>query len=65
MCLAKVYLSANGQRELLLEEVASLKIEGKMLYLRTLFGEQREIAAAVREVDFQNSTIILENAAGG
>ncbi|MBT9163852.1 MAG: hypothetical protein DDT24_00772 [Chloroflexi bacterium] len=59
MCLARAYISTNGQRELLLEEVASLKIEGKMLHLRTLFGEQREIAAAVREVDFQNSTITL------
>ncbi|MBT9159729.1 MAG: CooT family nickel-binding protein [Dehalococcoidia bacterium] len=64
MCLARAYLSANGQRELLLEEVASLKIEGEMLHLRTLFGEQREIAAAVREVDFQNSTITLEKAEG-
>jgi len=60
MCLAKVYLSTNGQRELLVEEVTSLKIEGKMLHLRTLFGEQKEIAAAVREVDFQNSTITLD-----
>jgi hypothetical protein len=30
-----------------------------MLHLRTLFGEQMEIAAAVGEVDFQNSTITL------
>lgn len=65
MCLAKAYLSANGGSELLLEEVTNLKIEGKMLHLRTLFGEQKEIAAAVREVDFQNSTITLEIAAGG
>ncbi|MCL0064977.1 CooT family nickel-binding protein [Dehalococcoidia bacterium] len=65
MCLARAYLSANGGSELLLEEVASLKIEGEMLHLRTLFGEQREIAAALREVDFQSSTITLEMAAGG
>ncbi|MCL0060255.1 CooT family nickel-binding protein [Dehalococcoidia bacterium] len=65
MCLARAYLSANEGSELLLEEVASLKIEGEMLHLRTLFGEQREIAAALREVDFQSSTITLEMAAGG
>ncbi|MCL0037087.1 CooT family nickel-binding protein [Dehalococcoidia bacterium] len=65
MCLARAYLSANGGSELLLEEVTSLKIEGEMLHLRTLFGEQREIAAALREVDFQSSTITLEMAAGG
>jgi predicted RNA-binding protein len=60
MCLAKAYLSLNGQSELLLEEVTNLKIEGKMLHLRTLFGEQREIAATVREVDFRSSTVTLE-----
>ncbi|MCL0102659.1 CooT family nickel-binding protein [Dehalococcoidia bacterium] len=65
MCLAKAYLSANGGSKLLLEEVTNLKIEGEMLHLRTLFGEQREIAAALREVDFQSSTITLEMAAGG
>jgi predicted RNA-binding protein len=65
MCLAKVYISASGGKELFLEEVSSLRIEGEMLHLRTLFGEQRQIAAAIREVDFQNSTITLVNIARG
>ena len=61
MCLARAYLSGNGGKEIILEEVASLRIEGNRLHLRTLFGEQRDIEAFVKEVDFQNFNIILEN----
>ena len=64
MCLARAYLSGNGKKELILEEVASLRIEGNKLELRTLFGEQKDIEAFVKEVDFQNSSIILENMVG-
>jgi predicted RNA-binding protein len=60
MCLAKAYLSLKGEKKLLLGEITSLKVEGEMLHLRTLFGEQREIAVAIREVDFQRSTVTLE-----
>jgi predicted RNA-binding protein len=61
MCLAKAYLSEDGEKELILEEVAFLKIEGGKLHLWTLFGEQKEIEANIKEVDFQNSHLILEN----
>jgi predicted RNA-binding protein len=62
MCLAKVYLKEKGERELLLESVAFVEIEGQRLLLSTIFGEQKEIAAGIKEIDFQNSRIILERA---
>ena len=61
MCLAKAYVGSNGKRELLMEEIASLKaMDGKLL-VTTLFGEQREIEAKISEIDFMASTIVLEN----
>ena len=61
MCLSKAYVERQGKRELLMEEVASVGIKGDRLLLRTLFGEQKEIMANIREIDFLSRSIILEN----
>ncbi len=60
MCLANAYLSKNGERELLMREIAYLGVGDEKLLLRTLFGEQKEVEAKLREIDFANSSIILE-----
>lgn len=60
MCLAKAYLMGNGQRELLLEEVALIEIHDKKLRLSTIFGEKKELEAVIKAVDFQNSNVVLE-----
>lgn len=60
MCLAKAYLQEKGEKELLLQEVALVEIENKKLILSTIFGEKREIEADLKEIDFQNSSVILE-----
>ena len=62
MCLAKAYLQEKGKKELLLQEVALIEIEDKRLRLSTIFGEQKEIEADIKQIDFQNSNVILERA---
>ncbi len=60
MCLAKAYSSKGEETELILEDVANMRIDGNKLNLRTLFGEQKEIEGLVKEVDFQNARIVIE-----
>ena len=60
MCLAKAYAVGGGGRELLMEEIASLKVKDGKLLVTTLFGEQREIKASIKEIDFMASSISLE-----
>lgn len=60
MCLAKAYLEGEGEKELLLEEVALIEIDDKMLRLSTIFGERKEIEGVIKSVDFQNSRVIVE-----
>ena len=60
MCLAKAYLSENGKRDLLMQEIAYMGVGHEKLFLRTLFGEQKEVEAKLREIDFATSSIILE-----
>ena len=61
MCLSKVYIVRNGNRELLMEEVASVDTKEDKLLFKTLFGEQKEVGARIREIDFLTHTILLDN----
>ena len=60
MCLAKAYF---GSDELVLEDIAKLKIDGNKISLRTLFGEEKEIEGRLKEIDFQGARIVIEQAA--
>jgi len=60
MCLAKVYLKEKDEKELVLESVAFVQIEDKQIRLATIFGERKEIEAGIKEIDFQNASVILE-----
>ena len=60
MCLAKVYFGASSEDKPLMEDITSIKSVGDKLLVTTLFGEQQEIEAAIKEIDFKSSNIILE-----
>jgi len=61
MCLSKVYINRNDKRELLMEEIASVQIGDGKLVFKTLFGEQKEIEANIREIDFLSHSLVLES----
>ena len=61
MCLAKAYIDDNKEEPLMKDISAVETGEGKVL-MRTLFGEQKEVAANIKEIDFLKSSIILESA---
>ena len=62
MCLARAFLADKSDRELVLEDVALIEIDEGMLRLSTIFGEQKEIGGILKEVDFQNSRVVIEKA---
>lgn len=61
MCLAKAYIGGKGEDKLLMEEIASVKVEDGRLLIATLFGEKKEIVARIKEIDFKSSNIILDD----
>ena len=64
MCLAKVYLGGNGEHELLMEDITSIKSEGGKLTVTTLFGDKQEIEANIKEIDFRGSRVFLARVNG-
>ena len=65
MCLSKAYLDKSGRRELLAEDVASVEVRDGKLLLKTLFGEQQEVTASIKQIDFVTHSISLEYAGEG
>ena len=59
MCLAKAYVG----KEIVLEDVAKIRIEGNTLSLKTLFGEQQQIEGILKEIDFQGAKVIIQKLA--
>ncbi len=60
MCEANAYIYEDGEEKLYLENVDILKPEGDKIYLRNLFGEQKEFEGKIKEISLIKHKIILE-----
>jgi len=62
MCLANIYQSGRAGKALV-ESVAYLRINGNRIVVENLKGESKVMQAKIKEIDFMNSDIIVEEAA--
>ena len=60
MCLSKAYIEKDNKKEFLMNDITSVKVENGRIILNSLFGEKKEIVAAIREIDFTASLLRLE-----
>lgn len=60
MCEANAYLLKEGKEELLMEGLDVLRPEGRMLYLRNIYGEQKKINGTIREMNLVNHRVVIE-----
>ena len=59
MCLSKAYFDRGENKELVMEEIASVSVEDGRLLLKSLFGEQKEVEASIKEISFVANSILL------
>ena len=60
MCLSKAYVEKGGKKEFLMTDIASVKVDGGKLVMKSLFGEKKELNATILEIDFTASVLKLE-----
>ena len=65
MCLGKAYIEAGNKREFVMDSIASIEIDDTRLKLSTIFGEQKELDARIKQIDFEGSRIILTKVPAG
>ena len=59
MCLFKARFREETTGELIMEEIAKIRVEGDRVILSSLFGEEKTVEANIEEIDFTRSRIIL------
>ncbi|MFZ7133410.1 MAG: CooT family nickel-binding protein [Eubacteriales bacterium] len=58
MCLGKLFIEKEA--EPLMENISNLAIENGRLVFTSLFGEKQSFVGEVKEIDFNNSKIIMK-----
>ena len=60
MCQSNAYLENDGEEELIMENVDTLRPEKNGIYLQDIFGGQRTIKARIKEMNLVDHRILLE-----
>ena len=60
MCESTAYILRDGKEELVLEDVDAMEMEGDMIKIRNIFGEEKLVKARVRRLSLVDHKIILE-----
>jgi predicted RNA-binding protein len=62
VCDLKVYVAKQGKEEMLLEAVNLVRVENGEVTVRNLFGEEKKVRGAVREVSLVKNRLVVEQA---
>ena len=60
MCEAKVFLEQENSRELLMDDVVSIKPTKDGLSLMDILGREKSVAAKIKEVQLLEHAVLLE-----
>jgi predicted RNA-binding protein len=60
MCDLKVYVKKGEREDLVLESVNLVRTEGDDVVLRNLFGEEKRVQGAVKEVSLTRNRLTIE-----
>jgi len=63
MCLAKVYVRADGDdpSAALMENVARVDVDGDKVRVTSLFSETQELRGRVTSIDFVEGRLVLQS----
>jgi predicted RNA-binding protein len=60
MCESNAYLIKDGKEELIMESVDLVRINGGTVLLKSIFGDETQVDAALRELNLTGHRILLE-----
>ncbi len=59
MCLTNVYKQNNDQQELMMAEVAKIKVKDDGYVLINLFGEEHYVKGMIESIDFIDTNTVM------
>jgi len=60
MCEANVFLMNQGTEKELMKDVLALEVKDNHLLLTNLLGDQKEVHARIKNIDFGEHKVLLE-----
>jgi hypothetical protein len=60
MCELNAILVRDGERELVMESVTRMVVDGDSIELTGIFGDKKDVSGSIKEVDFaKGETLII------
>jgi len=60
MCESIVLIESGSGRELLMEDVVLIEIDGEDIKLRGILGETQNIKGLIKEINLMSHTVVIE-----
>ena len=61
MCESNIILEHDGTRELAMEEVVQVLIDGDKIQLFGILGERKEVKGVIKEINLNRHEVIISN----
>jgi hypothetical protein len=61
MCESNIFLEHDGTRELVMEEVVQVLIDGDEIQLFGILGEREEVKGVIKEINLNRHEVIISN----
>ncbi|MCW7076834.1 MAG: CooT family nickel-binding protein [Candidatus Syntropharchaeales archaeon] len=61
MCESNIILEHDGTRELVMEEVVQVLIDGDKIQLFGILGERKEVKGVIKEINLNRHEVIISN----
>ena len=59
MCESTVFLEKGGERELLMEDVVQVAVDGEMIKVTGILGETKDVKGRITEINLLKNTIVI------
>ena len=60
MCESRVLIEKEGERELLMEDVVHVEVDGEDIKLMGILGETQNAKGRIKEINLMKHTIVIE-----
>ncbi len=60
MCESSVLIEKEGERELLMEDVVYVEVDGEDIKLMGILGETQNAKGRIKEINLMKHTIVIE-----
>jgi predicted RNA-binding protein len=60
MCESSVLIESGSGRELLMEDVVLIEIDGEDITLRGILGETQNTKGLIKEINLMSHTVVIE-----